>query len=222
MSLYGAGHICKYPRQPTPSWGSTTGGQEGLGQGGQGQGPCWLCLWPVRPLSRTGPLPLEDLRGCFQSPVCKHSRRLYPQAAHSPPKSGRKALWGGPLLGPLAVSQGTSLGFHTQRPSQKHMQKSVHDPAHSESSSKREWVRQLLAASAAPTGWKGAEPTLGHSGPVALPAFLWELGQRGVGHPTRFSPLNSDRGPWLLGCCSVETAPFSTSTPNRNQLRPRP
>ena len=48
------------------------------------------------------------------------------------------------------------------------------------------------------------------------------LGQRGLGHPPRFSPLTSDRGPWPLGCCSVETAPFSTSTPNRNQLRPRP
>ena len=48
------------------------------------------------------------------------------------------------------------------------------------------------------------------------------LGQRGLGHPPHFSPLTSDRGSWPLGCCSVETAAFSTSSPNRNQLRPRP
>ena len=79
-----------------------------------------------------------------------------------------------------------------------------------------------MAAPAALPGWKGSEPTWGHSGPVALPASLWMLGQRGLGHPPRFSPLTSDRGPWPLGCCSVETATFSTSTPNRPQLRPRP
>ena len=48
------------------------------------------------------------------------------------------------------------------------------------------------------------------------------LGQKGLGHPLRFSPLTSDRGPWPLGCCSVATARFNTSTPNRNKLRPRP
>ena len=74
----------------------------------KGRGRAGFCLWPVGPLSKTGPLPLEDLPGCFQRPVCKHSRRVYPQAAHSPPKSGRKALWGGPLSGPLALSLGTS------------------------------------------------------------------------------------------------------------------
>ena len=48
------------------------------------------------------------------------------------------------------------------------------------------------------------------------------LGQRPLGHPPRFSPLTSDRGPWPLGWCSVETASLSTSTHNRNQLRPSP
>ena len=74
----------------------------------KGRGRAGFCLWPVGPLSRSSPLPLEDLPGCFQRPVCKHSRRVYPQAAHCPPKSGRKALWGGPLSGPLALSLGTS------------------------------------------------------------------------------------------------------------------
>ena len=38
----------------------------------------------------------------------------------------------------------------------------------------------------------------------------------------RFCPLRSARGPCSLGCCSVETAPFSTSPPIRPQVRPRP
>ena len=78
-------------------------------------------------------------------------------------------------------------------------------------------VRQLLATPAAPRGRKGQSR---HRGTVGM--LLWMLGQRGLGHPPSFSPLTSDRGPWPLGCCSVETAPFSTSIPNRPQLRPRP
>ena len=73
----------------------------------KGRDQAGFCLWPVGPLSRTGPLPLEDLPGCFQRPVCKHSRRLSLQAAHSAPKCGRKVLWGGPLSRPLALSLGT-------------------------------------------------------------------------------------------------------------------
>ena len=74
----------------------------------KGRGRAGFCLWPVEPLSRSGPLPLEDLHGGFQRPICKHSRRLFPQAVHSAPKPGRKALWAGPLSGPLALSLGTS------------------------------------------------------------------------------------------------------------------
>ena len=72
------------------------------------RGSVGFCHWPVGPLSRNGPLPREDLPGCFQRPVCKQSRPLFPQAAHSAAKSRRKALWGGPLSGPLALSLGTS------------------------------------------------------------------------------------------------------------------
>ena len=72
------------------------------------RGSIGFCLWPVGPLNRTGPLPLDNLPCCFQRLVFKHSRRLFPQAAHCPPKSGRKALWGGPLSGPLALSLGPS------------------------------------------------------------------------------------------------------------------
>ena len=89
------------------------------------RGRAGFCLWPVGPLGKTGPLPLEDLPGCFQRPVCKHSCRLFLQASHYAPKSGRKALWGGPLSGLLALSLLTSKGVNTPRPSQKHMQKSV-------------------------------------------------------------------------------------------------
>ena len=74
----------------------------------KGRGCAGFCLWPVWPLSRTCTLPLEDLPGCFQRPVCKHSGRLFPQATHYAPKSGRKALWGGSLSGSLALSLWTS------------------------------------------------------------------------------------------------------------------
>ena len=46
----------------------------------KGRGCAGFCLWPVWPLSRTCTLPVEDLPGCFQRPVCKHSGRLFPQA----------------------------------------------------------------------------------------------------------------------------------------------
>ena len=39
----------------------------------KGRGHAGICLWPVVLLSRTGPLLLEYLPGCFQRPVCKHS-----------------------------------------------------------------------------------------------------------------------------------------------------
>ena len=38
----------------------------------KGRGCAGFCLWPVWPLSRTGPFPLEDLPGCFKRLVCKH------------------------------------------------------------------------------------------------------------------------------------------------------
>ena len=50
-----------------------------------------------------------------------HSCQLFPQAAHSAPKSGRKALQGGPLSGPLALNLGTRKGVHTPRTRQKQM-----------------------------------------------------------------------------------------------------
>ena len=31
-----------------------------------GDGRAGFCLWPVGPLGKTGPLPLEDLPGCFK------------------------------------------------------------------------------------------------------------------------------------------------------------
>ena len=74
----------------------------------KGRGRSGLSHWPLGRLRRPGPLPLEYLPGCFQRLVCKHSCRLFPPAARYAPKSGRKALWGGPLSGPLALSLLTS------------------------------------------------------------------------------------------------------------------
>ena len=79
----------------------------------KGRGHAGFCLWPVGPLSRTGPLPGRE--------SCMHSCQLFPQAAHSAPKSGRKALQGGPLSGPLALNLGTRKGVHTTRTRQKQM-----------------------------------------------------------------------------------------------------
>ena len=41
------------------------------------RGCAGLCRWPVGPLSRTGPLPLEALPSCFQRPVCKQPCLLF-------------------------------------------------------------------------------------------------------------------------------------------------
>ena len=105
------------------------------------RGCAGFCLWSVGPLSRTGPLPLEDLPGCFQRPFCKQSHPLFPQAAHSSPKSGRKELWVGPLSGPLALSLGTRQGVHTSRKRQKHKLTSVPAPC---------TCRELACGQAAP------------------------------------------------------------------------
>ena len=43
----------------------------------KGGGHAGFCLWPVGPLNRNSPLPLEDVPSCFQRPVCKHSCRLF-------------------------------------------------------------------------------------------------------------------------------------------------
>ena len=102
-----------------PLLGSTPGGQEGLGKAGQVQGPCW-----VLPLAcgaseqnrtfHTGRPPQLLPKAGLQalSPAGCHSlpegglRFLKP--THSAPKRGRKALWGGPLSGPLPLSLGAS------------------------------------------------------------------------------------------------------------------
>ena len=70
----------------------------------KGRGCAVFCLWPVWTLSRSCPLPLEHFPVCFKMPVCKHSLQLFPEAAPGDPKSRRKALWGGPLSGPFALS----------------------------------------------------------------------------------------------------------------------
>ncbi|CAM9211561.1 unnamed protein product, partial [Rangifer tarandus platyrhynchus] len=79
-----------------------------------------------------------------------------------------------------------------------------------------------LATPATPAVWEEAELTYDHSGPLALLAALRQLGQRGLGHPPRCSPLPSARSLCPLGCCSVETAHASKIPPSRPQLRPRP
>ena len=104
----GPGHICTYPSSLPLYVAVPLEARKVWARLAKARGRAGCCLWHVGPLGKTGPLPLEDLPGCFQRPVCKHSRRVYPHAAHCPPKSGRKALWGGRLSGPLALSLGPS------------------------------------------------------------------------------------------------------------------
>ena len=42
----------------------------------KGRGRAGFCLWPVGTLSRSSPLPLEDLHGCFESTLAGYSRKL--------------------------------------------------------------------------------------------------------------------------------------------------
>ena len=75
----------------------------------QGQGSYWVKPLDSGTSEQNWSSPSRTLPGCFQRPVCKHSSRLFPPAAHYAPKSGRKALWGGPLSGPLADRKSTRL-----------------------------------------------------------------------------------------------------------------
>ena len=73
----------------------------------KGRGCSGFCLWTVWPLTRTCTLPLEDLPGCFQWPVCKHSDQLVPQARHCASVLEKSALGLSPLRakGPEPVEQ---------------------------------------------------------------------------------------------------------------------
>ena len=59
----------------------------------KGRGHAGLSLWPVGPLNRTGPLPLEDLPGSFQRTFCKHSCRLFRKPRTLLPSPGEKCYW---------------------------------------------------------------------------------------------------------------------------------
>ena len=94
-------------------------------------------------------------------------------------------------------------------------------PAPSESSAEPEVVRQLFGRPSSTSRLGRGRADLGHSGPLALRAALRLLGQKGLAHSLAFSPLSSARGPCSLGCCSVETAAFSTCPAIRPQQRHR-
>ena len=120
------------------------------------RGPAGSCPWPVGPLSTTGPLPLEDLPGCLQRPLCKHSRRLFPPAAQNAPKSGRKALRGGALSRPLPLSLRARQGSTLPGQGRTTCTRLFLPPTPAESSGEPESVRQLLGWLPV---WEGAEPT---------------------------------------------------------------
>ena len=97
------GHVWAHSLQLAPA----LEGQEGVGQAGQGQGPCWVLSLACGASEQNRPSPARRNSRLLPKAGSKHSRRLFPHAVHSAPKSGRKAVWGGSLSGPLALSLGT-------------------------------------------------------------------------------------------------------------------
>ena len=95
-------------------------------------------------------------------------------------------------------------------------------PAHSESSAEPEVVRQLLGSPISTARVGRGRVDLGAQWACCSPCCPVGAGTKRSWPSSPFLPFTSDKGPWPLGCCSVGTAPFSTSTSNRNQLRPRP
>ena len=188
----------------------------------KGRGCAALSLWPVGPLSRTGPLPVEHFpaasKGRFASTLAGCTRKPHTLLLRLGEKrfgevfsQGRWPRAWGPVRGSTRTGQVRStcksLFMH---------------PAHSGCSSKREGVRQLLGSPSSTARVERGRADLGAQWACCFPCCPVGAETKRSWPSTRFSPLTSDRGPWPLGCCSVERAPFSTSTPNRNQLRPRP
>ena len=124
------------------------------------QRACWVKPLACGTSDQNRPSPSGTLPGCFKRAVCKHSCRVYPQAVHSPPTSGRKSSFGRSSLRALGPEPGDQLGGpHAQAKSEEHA-KVCSCPLHIQGARLRERVSgSPLAAPAAPPGWKGAELT---------------------------------------------------------------
>ena len=63
------------PRSLPLHWAVTLEASKFWARLAKGRGRDGFCLWPVVPLSRSGPLPFEDLHGCFESTLAGCSRK---------------------------------------------------------------------------------------------------------------------------------------------------
>ena len=63
------------PRSLPLHWAVTLEASKFWARLAKGRGRAGFCLWPVGPLSRSSPLPLEDLHGCFESTLAGYSRK---------------------------------------------------------------------------------------------------------------------------------------------------
>ena len=63
------------PRSLPLHWAVTLEASKFWARLAKGRGRAGFRLWPVGPLSRSSPLPLEDLHGCFESTLAGYSRK---------------------------------------------------------------------------------------------------------------------------------------------------
>ena len=63
------------PRSLPLHWAVTQEASKFWARLAKGRGRAGFCLWPVGPLSRSSPLTLEDLHGCFESTLAGYSRK---------------------------------------------------------------------------------------------------------------------------------------------------
>ena len=99
---------------------------------------------------------------------------------------------------------------------------SVPAPAPSETSADPDVVRQHLGSPSCTVRVRRARADLEAQCACCCPCCPVDAWPKTAWPSIPFLPSSSARGPCSLGCCSVETAPFSTSPPIRPQLRPRP
>ena len=63
------------PRSLPLHWAVTLEASKFWARLAKGRGRAGFCLWPVGPLSRSSPLPLEHLHGCFETTLAGYSRK---------------------------------------------------------------------------------------------------------------------------------------------------
>ena len=125
----------------------------------KGRGRAGFCLWPVGLLSRSGPLPLEDLSGYFQRPGCKLSPAV-PASRTLCSQAQEKSASGWFSLKALAPESGDQLGCpHSQAKAEPHAHVCSWPLQLQRARLSQSLSGSSLAAPAALPEWEGAELT---------------------------------------------------------------